>query len=217
MKIQINTICELVALTLAILYYPYLKSSFMKWFLPFLALIFFGELVANYQTSILKIHAIGVNYLIAIIESLFYGYIFYNLGNNSLLRRLVILFVPLSITLYLITYLFCDAPLDYFFPNIVFSGFFLALLALTYLYLKFVDDEENLLISEPGFWIALGVCLFYSGVSISFSLHGMVKKNNLTLFGESLLNIVPRILSVILYLSISISIILCKPKKKIFS
>lgn len=189
----------------------------MKWWLPFLGFIFLGELFEEYQWGVLRLPTIDINYLIGIVESIFYSYYFYKLTHSSTLKKLILFCVGLSILGYLVSFIFFRKEYAYFFGNIIISGFFLALIALTYLYMKFVDDEENLLISEPGFWIALGVCLFYSGVSISFSLHGIIKNNNLTLFGESLLNIIPRILSVILYLSISISIILCKPKKKIFS
>lgn len=214
MQIQVNTFCELIAFLAAILYYPYLKSSYMKWFLPFLIFIFLAELFANYQTNVLKENAVRINYLIAIIESIFYGYIFYRLNNPSFSSRVCLFFIPTSVVAYVVTYFICDQPLEYFFPNIIFSGFFIAMSALFYLYSQFLIDEETILISNPGFWIAFGVSLFYSGISISFSLHNVIKSNNIFLFGESLLNIVPRVLSVILYISISIAIILCKHQKK---
>jgi len=189
----------------------------MKWFLFFLGFILLGDMFANYQLTVLKEKTVLINYLIAIIESVFYGYIFYKLSNHLWLKRVILLFIPTSVIGYLVSYLLVKTSLQYFFPNIIISGFCLAAISLFYLYTKFLDDDENLLVSDPGFWIAFGVTLFYSGASISFSLYKLIMKNNLFLFGERLLNLIPQILSVILYLSISIAIILCKQKKKILS
>ena len=124
------------------------------------------------------------------------------------------MFVVISVISYLITFSFSGKSLVYFFPNIVISGFFLAAIALFYLYERFADDEEILLISESGFWISVGVSLFYSGVSISFSLYSFILKNDISLFGQKVFVFAPRVLSIILYLSISISLILCSKKNK---
>ena len=180
----------------------------MKWFLPFLGSIFFGEILAkNTQFGTI------INYLIGVTESFFYGYMFYNLSNKYFVKKIIIYFVPISVLGYLISFFFSNNKSVFFIANIVISGFFLAAIALNYLYEKF-DDDETILISDSGFWIAIGVSLFYSGVSIVFSLHDFIVRNNLTLFNIKLYKLVPRILSVILYLSISISIILCKKKNK---
>ena len=217
MQVYVNNIAEFISLLVSIWYYPHLKGSFMKWFMPFLIFIFLGEIYAIYESLVLKQTVIGINYLIAIIESVFYGYIFYNLNHRLFIKKVIILFTTINVISYLLSYYLFPNSFTYFCINIIISGFFFATVSLVYLYAKFVDDEESTLILESGFWIAFGVSLFYSGVSISFSLYDLIKNNNLTIQGESLLNIIPRILSVILYLSISISIILCKPKKKIFS
>ena len=187
----------------------------MKWFLPFLGFICVAELVAKYQVLILDEHLIKIHYVIGIIESIFYGYVFYRLSNSHFLKKIIFFFVPISVVSYLVTYFFYKNIFSYFITNIIISGFFLAVIALLYLYMKFADDDETLLISEPGFWIALGVSLFYSGISISLSLYDFIILNDLQLFGVRLYNFASRVLSVILYSCISISIILCKKKNKI--
>lgn len=219
MIFHINDIAELLSLLVAIFYYRYLRGTFMKWVLPFLAFIFFGERYATYQWYVLKVPTININYLIACIESIFYGYVFYSLSRRVLIKKAILYFVLISEIGYIISFIFFRKNYAYFFGNIIASGFFIAVIALAYLYMKFVEEEDDevLLVSEPGFWIAFGVSLFYSGVSISFSLYEYMKRNVLVLFGEKLINLIPQILSVILYLSISIAIILCKQKKKILS
>ena len=170
MQLHIHNIAELISCLVAIIYYPYLKGTFMKWFLPFLIFICIGELLLKYQWYVLGRSTVKMNYLIAVIESIFYCYIFYNLSNKILFKRIVSFFVLISVMGYCIAYYSNSSTYIYFFPNIIISGYFLAAIALISIYLKYIDDEELFLIKEPGFWIAFGVSLFFSSVSLSFSL-----------------------------------------------
>jgi hypothetical protein len=95
---------------------------------------------------------------------------------------------------------------------LIISGFFLALVSLLYLYERVNSDDDQDLVKQPGIWVALGVSIFFSGSSIVFSLHDLISKGNLKLFGFKLYWIVPQILSVFLYACISVSIILHRKK-----
>lgn len=203
---------EISSFFVALLNYKYLKNSFMKWFIPFLGFISFTELISyfiyEYEINVIT------NYLIAIVESVFYGYVFYNLSERVLLKKIVLVFIPLSIVSYFFSYFFLGKTFNIFLLNLIISGFIIAVTALSCLYYRFVDDEGMLLIIDPVFWISFGVSLFYAGVCIVFSLYDLIYKYNLSLFGLKLYQFVPRILSMILYLSISISIILWRMKSK---
>ncbi len=61
----------------------------MKWFLPFLLFIFIGELVEEYQWRVLAISNINTNYVIGIVESCFYGYIFYKLNKKNKFKKVI--------------------------------------------------------------------------------------------------------------------------------
>jgi hypothetical protein len=156
-----------------------------------------------------------LQYLIGIVESIFYGYIFNNFytGNTSKMALFFLIFI--SVSSYLIGFFVDIKNYSYLINALVISGFFLSVVSMVYIYTKVINDDETLLIKEPGFWIAFGVSLFFSGTSIVFCLHDFIVKNNLNLFGVRLYNIIPRILCVVLYSSISIAIILCKKKNKI--
>ena len=214
MQFLIHNITELIALIIAILYYSHLKGSYMKWVLPFLLFVFLGELISEFQHFVSNKSSIIIQYFIGIVESLFYGYIFYNLSSRSILKKGIVYFIAASIIFYMIGLFFYSNGYSYFFSILICNGFFLALFGLTFIYTKFIDDNNTILINEPGFWIAFGVSLFFAGTSIVFSLHDFIVKNNLNLFGIKLYNFVPRILCVILYSSISIAIILCKKKTR---
>lgn len=187
----------------------------MKWFLPFILFIFLGEIGANYISADAVTSNISIYYVIGIVESVFYGYIFYSLNNRKTIKTLIVIYIFCSVFAFLFGLVFYRVGYGYYMSVLIGSGFFLALIALGYIYTKFVDDEETFLISEPGFWIAFGVSIFFSGTSIVFSLHDFIVDNNLTVFGAKLYNFVARVLCVVLYSSISIAIILCKKKSKI--
>lgn len=188
----------------------------MKWFIPFLGFIFFGELFANYQYYVLKAQSsIRIYYLISIVESFFYGYIFFNLSSKRIVKLLILFFIGFSELVYLISILVKWENIGYFLFSLIVSGFLLATIAFIYLYTKFDNDDETLLITEPGFWIATGVSLFFSGASISFSLYEVINKYSIHLYGQKLYNLMPQILSIVLYLCISIALFLCKQKNKI--
>lgn len=215
MKWYLNNLAELVCLLIAIIYYPYLKGTFMRWVLPFMIVIFFGEFYAKYQADVLKVSNVKIYYLISVVQSLFYGFVFYKMNDSWIIKKIIFSFVLISITCYLISLLFFFDVKRLLYIELIFSGLIFSFISLLYLYMRFVSETQSYLIQEPGFWIAFGVSLFFSGVSISFSLHDFIIDKNLELFGKKLHHLVPQALSVVLYLGLSIAIFLCKKKSRI--
>lgn len=215
MKFYINNMAELFSLVVAIIYYPYLKNSVMKWFLPFLAFVFIGEIYAKYVGYVLLRSNIDVYSFIAIVESIFYGYFFYTITINKIPKKIIFIFSIINISVSIISFFLISYNPSYLFTNLMFLSICFSFISLTYIYSKFVSDEAANLLGEPGFWVAFGVALFFSGVSVVFSLHDFSVRHNLTLLGFKLYHIVPQSLCVLLYLSISTAIILCKKKARI--
>jgi len=215
MKFYINNLAELFSLVVAIIYYPYLKNSVMKWFLPFLAFVFVGEMYVNYINIIVG-NTLAINNFIAIGESIFYGYFFYSLSNYRWAKKTILILTVISILSSFASLAFVYSNPRFLYFNLILLALSLSIVSLIYLYSKFNMDENGVyLLSESGFWVAFGVALFFSGVSVVFSLHDLSLRYDLRLFGIRLHNIVPQILSVLLYLSISTAIILCKKKARI--
>jgi hypothetical protein len=215
---HLHNISELVGLIVAIIYYPSIRGTFMKWFVPFLSLIFFGEILAKhlYYYIFDTINNAGLYYTITIIESIFYSYIFYQLTTSRVFKKVLVVFAILSTAANISGLVFFSADYNLYFIFFIISGFFFVLMSLHYIYEQF-RMEDAFLTKQPGFWIALGVSVFFSGTCIVFCLHDIILNNNLNLFGYKLYNLIPRLLSVVLYLCISISIILCKQKNKTLS
>jgi hypothetical protein len=215
-KNHIHNVVEFISLLIALFYYPYIKNSFMKWFLPFLAFVFIAEFTISYQYILYptKPNA-NINYIIGFFESIFYNYIFYHLCYRASLKKAIVVLGLISTTTYFFGFIFYQDDISHFGQCLIITGFCLSGVALGYIYSKFSDDNKTIIIGEPGFWIAFGVSIFFSGVSIVFCLHDFIMENDLKLFGVRLYSIVPKIFCIILYLSISTAIILCKKKNKI--
>jgi hypothetical protein len=188
----------------------------MKWFMPFLAFIFIAESITKYQVLYYNYFPnANIYYIVSIIESVFYSYIFYTICTRKSIQRIIILFFCISTLGFIFGFIFYRNDYDFYLPVLIFFGFFLSAIALSYIYTSFTDDDKIVLIYEPGFWIAIGVSIFFSGSSIVFCLLDFIRMNNLVLFGAKLYNFVPRVLCIVLYSSISIAIILCKKKTKV--
>lgn len=215
MKFNINNLAELFSLVVAIIYYPYLKNSVMKWFLPFLAFVFVGEMYAKYVGYVLLRSNTYVYSFITIVESIFYGYFFYAITVKEISKKIIFILSFINISISIIFLFLISYNPSYLFINLIFLSICFSFISLTYIYSKFISDEAAYLLGEPGFWVAFGVTLFFSGVSVVFSLHDFSMRHNLRLFGVKLYHIVPQTLCVLLYLSISIAIILCKKKTRI--
>lgn len=217
MQHWIHNIAEFISLLIAIFYYPYLKRSFMKWFVPFLGFIFFSELFAKYQIFILKEHTLKTYYAVFLIETLFYSYLFYSLCSESIIRKIILYVTSVAILIYVISFWMFDNYVDAFYFNLTIQGFALSFVSLTYLYSYVTNFEKTILINEPGFWLAFGVTIFFSVSTISMALHDIIIKSHVVFLGRKLHNIISQILSIFLYSSISIAIILCKKKARISS
>ncbi|MEN9686700.1 MAG: hypothetical protein RLZZ28_2486 [Bacteroidota bacterium] len=184
----------------------------MKWFLPFLAFIFFAELMAKSKFVLWNSSNLILYYIISIVESIFYGYVFYQLFERFSIKWLVIFLTSFILTAYFVAPLFFGFNHSTFLTTLLTSGFFLTGIALWYLFSEFFPETDKILIHEPGFWISFGVSIFFSGNSIVFSMYTFIIRNELSLFHLPLYNFVPRLLCIVLYSSISIAIILCKKK-----
>ena len=215
MKFNINNLAELFSLVVAIIYYSYLKNSVMKWFLPFLAFVFVGEMYAKYVGYVLLRSNTYVYSCITIVESIFYGYFFYAITVKEISKKIIFILSCINIFISIFFLFLISYNPSYLFINLIFLSICFSFISLTYIYSKFISDEAAYLLSEPGFWVAFGVTLFFSGVSVVFSLHDFSMRHNLRLFGVKLYHIVPQALCVLLYLSISTAIILCKKKTRI--
>jgi hypothetical protein len=204
----LHHILEFAAFVISLVYYRYYSKTFMKWIAPFLGLIFAGELFT-------MMYRIGFysNYFMAVAEVIFYGYIFYNLIEGKKWKTVIVAVSAVSISCYVGSYFFLDTDrytMTFFSLSLIVFGFLISAIALVYLYQLSV--KKATITNEPGFWIALGVIVFFSGISIVFSSYGLIVEKKLRILGWPLYHLVPRVLSVLLYTCIAIGVLTTKRK-----
>jgi len=69
----------------------------------------------------------------------------------------------------------------------------------------------------PGFWFSTGLLIFYSGISLYSSIYPYLAKARINISNIPIQNLIPQVLSMILYSFIIVSIIRCRKYNKIIS
>jgi hypothetical protein len=204
---------ELYGLISCIIFYRRIQNNFFRWTLPFLLLIFFIELIVLFLDKYRVIStSLNIYHLISVLEVVFYSYIFYHLIRHKKTKSIIRITSVLSVLFFIISFILKFNHRNYFII-VVISGFILSIYGFILLFDYFKNEQNESILEEPGFWFSLGVATFFSGTSIVFSLYDFIVAHNLSIGGVKLYNLVPRILSVVLYTALSITVIKCKPTK----
>jgi hypothetical protein len=196
---------ELSALIASLYFFSYLRGSYMQWFCLFLFLISLLEIAPIIWPKVI----LATNYLAALYEMVFYGYLANNLASQRKIKVAFSLLVIIMVATFVIGYCFIDTNRSYMFflaKGLIAMGICISLMYLVLLYQ--LMNKHGLILQSHSFWIAFGVILFYSGLSFILSLYPYILKNNLTFLGMRLYRLVPRILCGILYTSLIVSFIL---------
>lgn len=210
MQVYLYHFIEIFCALLAILFYRNLRAKKMGLLLPFLLFITLAEYLAILQRNVFHTSTYGTNYLIMLVEWLFYNFLFLRFTTQPLLRQFIRISLPLLSIGILVGYFFFPGYYPAFYYCIMLVGFFLSFTSLGYMYSRFLRDEANDLTDDPVIWVAVGVVVFFSGVSIVFSLYQFIQMRQIKLWGEPIYALVPRLLSLFLYSCLSIAIITCR-------
>lgn len=217
MELSIQHYFEFLSLLISVIYIGKLRNHFLITFVPYLLLILAVELIAKYLAVNFHYKNIWVYNLLNLLSHSYYAFIFYCFAQQKIHRKVIVVLTITYIVSSLTYYLFTSF---YEFNNVIISiggvlGIFLACLHFYY-YLQndnYVHERHFL----SGLFIASGVLIFYSGIAICFSLYNYIRINDLRLFGDPLYRVIPRSLSIFLYLLISIAIIIWKrPTKTLY-
>jgi hypothetical protein len=203
---NIHIVFECLSFVIASLSYSRLKKSFMVYFIPFLGFLLLSETLAMSSTNTVLLYSI-----VNPVTHCFYVFIFCSF---LLDQRRKIQFVSILASYCVacfIGYFADNSEHILFYYLVAFGGLMEVYFSCTVFY-RFIssDDITPARNWNSGLWIASGVLIFYSAVSLCFSLHGYIVQNELKLFGLYLFHIIPRILSPILYACLSMSFVLWK-------
>lgn len=206
---------EIIGLLVAVICYYKLRGTFMKWFIPFLAVVLTVELYANYMYYTKAMSTTLLYNICVPLYLTFYTFVFMRLAYDRK-HRYTLLVIN---SLYLLAY--CGYTTFFgdwhkFNTNLFVAGSVeMILFSCLYFYQDLRSDYDSQDARyKSGLWIAAGLLIFYSGISICFSLYYYIERYNLQLFGAKLYNIIPRYLSIVLYACLSISFLVWKKQAK---
>ncbi len=204
---------EFSAFLVALFCYQKLKNTFMFWFIPFLLLTSICELSSTIIYQKFGATTYWIFNILIPTTTYFYGFIFFKLINNKKLKNI---FFVLALIYLVLNILFVILSKGFSVPLLLISSIMMVILALYYFYRCLLDDVDlNSPIIKSGLWFASGILIFYSGISIVFSLFNYIREHHLNIGGVSLYNFVPRCLSIILYACISIALLKWKKPQEI--
>lgn len=154
---------EIGAMITAILYHRSLRTSVLRWFIPFLIFIVLVELTGRYMAYILhQPNAWLYNFSVPI-EYLFYSTMFYYHFHNRFSRFMALTFIGCFSLFVLVQNLFLSgiASFNLHFLNI--GTFAMVFFSILYFFEFYNSSGEKHPLREPMFWITSGVLLFNAG------------------------------------------------------
>jgi hypothetical protein len=220
MPISLSVISEFTSLLVAIFSYKKLKGTWYVYAIPFLFFVLYAEMGATYHHAVYtRADCPNGNthiYLwVSIVETIFYSRFFWLAFNNRTLKKMTEGMTVIMIASYLFLFFFTYIYVESVLYLMALNGLYFTVLSCIYFYRLFINAEEENVLSLPDFWMAVGIFAFFSGTSLSFALHKTLKQTNIRIMGLYLYNIIPQVLSIILYGCFITAFILCRKKKTI--
>ncbi|WP_315821377.1 hypothetical protein [Paraflavitalea speifideaquila] len=124
-------------------------------------------------------------------------------------RRLYCILFPLG-TGVLTAYLIWGNRESLIKPILNIGAFLISLLCLLFFYTQIKNPAcHQSLLRVPGFWMAAGLLIFYTGISLLASVYDLLEKSSINIGGSSIQNFITQVLSLFLYTCITIAIIQC--------
>ena len=210
MHLYLYTLLEIFCTGMAIRHFTALRYFQLAGLVPFLITITLAEVWAVWQKEVMHVSTYGTNYGVALLELFFYSFLFMKFTRHPGMKRMIRWLMPLPLLMVLGSYWFYSERFLAFYYSIIIEGFFLTAVGLGYLYYQFENDQTDNPSMDPVSWIAIGVMIFFSGISIVFSLYEFIRAQQIIIWGEQMYILIPRFLSIVLYSCITIAIITCK-------
>ncbi len=207
-------------LTASYLYYKK-RNKLLLYFIPFLFLTVCIEIIGGGWTSYkwFAQYRFAIYNVFTTFEFVFYSTLFYIHLKKSILKKLVLYFIPLFILAVLFNLLFVQGFNKTFHTyTFLLGSFFLVVFSCCFFYESVLPDKiDDQLSKQPFFWISSGLLIYYLGSVIINALFDYLTTNDLRIEGMRIYGIINNSLNVILYTSFCISFYLCRNNKKTYS
>jgi ABC-type multidrug transport system fused ATPase/permease subunit len=218
MHIGVYFYFEIFSLIASIYFYIQKRNKLLLYFIPFLFITVTVELAGQ------LLYANGYrNYwiynLFTTIEFLFYSFLFYIHFKKKGIKKIVLLFIPVYSCVWILNILFLQGFNKTFHTyTFLLGSFFIVIFCCCFFYESVLPDKiDQQLSTQPFFWIASGLLIFYLGSVIINALFEYLRSNDLRDEGRKIYGIINNILNILLYSSFCIAFYLCRNNKKISS
>ena len=202
---------------ICVLLYRALKSSSLRYFLPFLLLTLFVEMLGYWSIKI------GVrNYMMfnvfTTIEFLFYAFLFFKNFKLKIFKKIALFFIPLYIVAVAINLLFIQGTNNFHTYTFLLGSFFIVTFCCLFFYESVLPDYlDNALTKQPFFWVCTGLLLFYLGSVIINALFEYLRSFDMQEEGKRIYGIINQSLNVVLYSAFIFAFLLCQKNSKTYS
>jgi hypothetical protein len=207
LDLDIHHYFEFFGLLAAILFRKQLRGSFMQLFVPYLALILMLELLSNFLYNSYHFSSFWLTVASNILSLVFYSFIFLKLLNNNKYHQIIVGSLVLYLLSFIISIILFGLSPTVFKYSLVGAAFLLIISSgLVFYQNLLIDDIDQPAQMLSGLYIAAGVLIFNAGISIVIFSIPYIVKYKLTLLGNPLFNTIPRLLCMVLYPCIIISL-----------
>lgn len=154
---------ELTALIACIFFWRSLRTSRLRWFLPFLCFICLVEISGRYLSREMHKPNAWLYNLSIPVEYLFYCFFFLVHYKNKANQYIGSAFLILFTVFVLINILFIQGFYLFNTNFLIVGSFFMVVLSSLSLIEVYFDNSEGIIWQKPLFWISTGVLLFNAG------------------------------------------------------
>ena len=206
--------CLLLSAIVATVFRRYLKSRQAVLFIPYLWYVFLqevGVIVAN-ALGVLAKSGIVYNFYRPVCTTIFVVF-YYRLAINAPVRKLISWMYAVYLMVTVVTFVFIKPVSEYNSYLSLASGLVITCCGIFFLFNYFnIDNSSEEKKWQPVIWITIGVTTFYPVVNISFAFYKALLAYDASIFGTKLYQLIPRVMSIIMYSCFSYAFYLCKKK-----
>jgi hypothetical protein len=210
MPIPFYIYCIAFSLLVGIICFRQLKPFHLQAFVPFLALTLIVELAGVYMKYVLDTNNGALYNGYIFVQVVFCSVFLRGTVHNSIHRRII----TAGLAIYIIaslTSFYYNGLIDFNREMFLLGGFNVALSCIFFLLNYFATDSaQEAARYEPVVWIAVGLIAYFAVLSITVSLKQYILLYDLKIGGIMLHNVVPRAMSIIMYLCFAFSFYRCR-------
>ncbi len=218
MRFGLHLYFQISSLLLVLVFYKQKRDKLLLYFIPFLFITVFVELIGTWYLS-KGIRNYWMFNVFTTFEFLFYTFLFYSYFKKPFFKKIILYFMPFF-TLAVVLNILLIQGFNKTFNTYTFllGSFFIVIFCCCFFYESVLPDKiDQQLSKQPFFWICSGLLIFYLGSVIINALFEYLRNNDLQAEGIRIYGIINNSLNVILYSSFCIAFYLCPNHKKTYS